>query len=102
MKEGLEYDLPDGYLQSLYDRQSGLCFYTSKALETVVGKGWNPRALSVDRINPHRGYIVGNIVLCARRVNSIKQDMSLDELQEWIPTWYERIIEDAKQGRISL
>jgi CRISPR/Cas system Type II protein with McrA/HNH and RuvC-like nuclease domain len=93
--------LPDGYLQALYDEQNGRCFYTDKEFEITVGEGWNPRALSVDRVDPDRGYVVGNLVLCARRVNSIKQDMTIEELQEWVPSWYARIVAAANQGKIA-
>ena len=46
---------------------------------------------SVDKVVAAAGYVPGNIVLCTYRANRIKGDMTLLELREWMPGWYERI-----------
>jgi hypothetical protein len=75
-----------------YEAQRGLCFYTDKPLRLVVGSGKNPDSLSVDRIDPRIGYTLNNVVLCCTRINTIKSNMLPDELREWIPDWYTRIV----------
>jgi len=37
--------------------------------------------------------VKGNVVLCVARVNTIKSDVSLNEMKLWMPGWYERIVD---------
>ena len=90
-RQGLAYDLPDGYLVALWHWQAGRCFYTDKPMKMGLGAGHDPLGVSIDRVDPHRGYVVGNVVLCCGRVNSIKSDVSLEELAEWMPGWFEQV-----------
>ncbi len=85
------FNLTVEYLVDLYTKQQGKCFYTD--VELIFGKanGLSERALSIDKINRELGYIQGNIVLCTSRANSIKYTQSLDELKEWMPTWYQKL-----------
>jgi len=39
-----------------------------------------PRSPTIDRIDPERGYIPGNIWVISHRANTIKSDATLDEL----------------------
>lgn len=40
-----------------------------------------PASPSLDRINPKRGYVRGNVVVVSWRVNEIKSDATPDELE---------------------
>lgn len=80
----------------LYHKQKGKCFYTNAEMIWGVGKGLNRNSLSIDRIIPEVGYTSENTVLCCNRINSIKQDMTLLELKEFIPKWYKKITEHFK------
>lgn len=80
--------------QDLIDQwysQNGKCFYTNEDMIWGLGKGLSRNTLSIDRINPNKGYIKGNFVFCIYKVNTIKNDMTFDELKEWIPDWYNKI-----------
>ena len=44
-------------------------------------KGYNPEAASVDRIDPKKGYVKGNIRIISARANLLKNDATLDELR---------------------
>jgi hypothetical protein len=87
------FDLPDGYLLALWKWQQGLCFYTGKLMTMALGEGINPFGVSIDRVDPVDHYAVGNVVLCCCRVNSVKSDLTLDELAEWIPSWHRQVVE---------
>jgi len=40
-----------------------------------------------------KSYVKGNVVLCVARVNTIKSDVSLNEMKLWMPGRYERIVD---------
>jgi hypothetical protein len=91
-RSDIVYSLPDGYLIALWHWQRAKCFYTDRPMVIVLGKGLQPQSPSVDRVDPTCGYMVGNVVLCLNRVNSIKQNVTLAEMAEWMPGWHERIV----------
>lgn len=68
------------HLKELWEKQDKKCYYTG--IEMVLhGYSDNVKnAMTIDRINPEKGYIEGNVVLCCSIVNKIKQDLSLEEL----------------------
>lgn len=90
-KDNLPFSLSKEDLIDQYNLQNGLCFYTDIPMIWVVGEKKNRDALSVDKIIPTNGYIKDNIVLCLNRINMAKNDLSLEEIQKWMPLWYERI-----------
>lgn len=71
------------HLIELWDKQNNKCYYTG--IEMVLhGYKENVRnSMTIDRIEPSKGYVEGNIVLCCSIVNKIKQDLSLEELLNW-------------------
>lgn len=59
------------------------CPYLGIEITKIFGQGvvWsNP---SLDRIDNNKGYIKGNVQVLSRRANSVKQDLSLKELQNF-------------------
>ena len=90
-KKGIECTIDAEYLEQLWNLQEGRCVYTQETMLTGYGLRNHPMGVSVDRINPAQGYVPGNVVLCTTRANSIKQDMTLSEFQEWMPLWYIRL-----------
>lgn len=74
-----------------YFAQDGKCFYTDEELICVRGSGKNRNGLSADKIVPSKGYVLGNVVFCTSKINVCKNDLSLDEIQKWMPEWYQRI-----------
>jgi len=87
-KRNIEFNLTRLDLEKLFILQRGKCFYTKIMLDWKVGEGRSRNSLSIDRVNPLYGYIRGNVVLCATRINSVKNDLTLLELKLWIPKWY--------------
>ena len=74
-----------------FQRQNGRCFYTDIPMRCRVGEGESRNSFSIDKITPENGYVLGNVVLCTRRANTIKSDMTLDEMKTWMPGWYARV-----------
>jgi hypothetical protein len=94
-RAGITYDLPGGYLYDLYALQQGLCFYTDEQMKIYFGtekSGSRRDSLSVDKIIPELGYVPYNVVLCIARANAVKYNCTLQEIKEWLPGWYIRLL----------
>lgn len=81
-----------------YYEQDGKCFYTDEPMICARGRGKNRNGLSADKIIPVKGYVFGNVVFCTNKINVCKNDLSLDEIQKWMPEWYNRIAEFLMEG----
>lgn len=91
-KTKIPFDLTPEDLKELWNSQQGKCFYTDR--EMSWGDAAHRRNLvTIDKIDIPKGYTKGNIVLCTWLANSVKTDLTLEELKEWIPSWYKRINE---------
>jgi hypothetical protein len=84
--------LTANYLYSLWLIQQGKCFYTDEPIEITLGEGLKRNSPSVDRLIPDLGYVEGNVVICTHKANSVKQDLTLAEVEAWLPGWYARIM----------
>jgi hypothetical protein len=91
-RQDISYSLPPGYLHGLWLYQVGLCFYTDRPMRMAYAAGRSPDGVSIDRVDPAAPYEVGNVVLCCSRVNSIKSDVTPDELADWMPGWHARVL----------
>lgn len=80
-KRGLEFNLTPEDLVARWNEQDGKCFYSGRPLK--FGSARNHELskddLSVDRVDPQRGYVLDNIVFCTRHVNTMKSDLSIEE-----------------------
>ena len=74
-----------------YYRQKGLCFYTDVEMSWGVSKSRLPTSISIDKIDCTKGYVSGNFCFCQTRINTVKHDLSLEEIKNYMPNWYERI-----------
>lgn len=90
-RKGVKCDLDLEYFLYLYDIQQGKCFYTDMEMTCCAGKGIMRSALSIDRIIPENGYTKGNVVLCCNIINMSKTNLTLEEIEKWMPSWYIRI-----------
>lgn len=77
----------------MYTEQEGRCFYTGEQMALAPrSKVTGLRtSLSFDKVVPERGYTSNNTVLCTYKANAVKQDLTLDEIYNWLPGWYQRI-----------
>lgn len=77
---------------AIYHLQHGKCIYSGIDMVCRVGNKVSKESFSVDKVIPTLGYIDGNIVFCCNRINTIKQDVTLQEMQSWMPLFYSRLI----------
>jgi hypothetical protein len=96
-KKDLTSDLTPEYLVNLYDEQGGRCYYTGRPM--IVGRKRFEYsltdALSLDRLDPEKGYNRGNVVWCINLVNTMKQRMKENEFYDFLHT----ILRYSKEGR---
>lgn len=71
------------FLCKLYEEQEGKCALSGKTLTFITGEGVVPTNISIDRINPNRGYEGSNIRLVCRHANTMKMLLSDTELLDW-------------------
>lgn len=67
------------YLYELYDRQEGLCALSGVRM-TWAGGSAKPTSVSVDRIDPAKGYIEGNVRIVCMAVNAFRSTMNDEDL----------------------
>lgn len=91
--EGIAFTISKEDYLNQYNSQEGKCFYSDRIMVCKAGNGLHTDSLSVDKIIPSKGYVLGNVVFCSNRVNSVKTDLSLKEIKEWMPGWYQRIMD---------
>ena len=68
--------------------QKSKCYYTGVHMTNINGKGKCTTNISIDRIEPEKGYVKGNYVFCADAVNRMKLSHSVNEFLEWIELIY--------------
>lgn len=62
-----------------WEKQKGLCFYSKRPMSISGDYHINLNAMTVDKINPSLGYVKGNIALCCRIFNAMKQHLTHQE-----------------------
>jgi hypothetical protein len=72
----ITWDLSPEYIKSL----PLVCAYTGIKLTLDINK---KNTVSLDRIDSDKGYIAGNVVFCATRINLMKMKMNKQEFIEW-------------------
>lgn len=77
-KKGIVCDIDSEYLLDLWNKQTGLCYYSGLPM---TGSMWQEGfqswdSPSLDRKTPDKGYVKGNVVWCVFAVNSFKQSLS--------------------------
>lgn len=64
----------------LLEKQNGLCALSGVPLDTKIN---NPYTMSIDRIDPSKGYTPDNIQLLCWAVNKMKMDFSQEDFIKW-------------------
>lgn len=86
-RKGIQFDLDATYLESIW---TGICPIFNKPISVNhIGKG-SVLSAHLDRLEPTKGYVKGNVHWISGRANRIKYDASLEELK-LIVEWMERV-----------
>lgn len=84
-KKGLEFNLNPEFLEKLW---TGYCpVFGDELFRHSEGRG-SHKSAHLDRIDPKKGYIVGNVAWISGRANRIKYDATAQELRQ-IADWME-------------
>ena len=70
--KGIECTITLTNLESLLESQQGVCYYSGLPLSLETGD----HAISIDRRDPLKGYIVENIVLTCWLINNMKRHLA--------------------------
>ena len=70
-------DLTVDYLVNLYEQQDGYCYYfREKMIFGWIDGKVHHNSLSLDKLDPDKGYVQGNVVWCTYLANTMKQNMN--------------------------
>jgi hypothetical protein len=79
IKRKIEFNLSISDLENIWLKQKGRCFYSDIDLKPfVTGESWanKEKLISVDRIDPNKGYEKNNIQFTSHSINTAKLEMS--------------------------
>ena len=77
VKKNLEFDMSLTRIRTLMNTQR--CFFTNVVM--TRGDGNDKNQLSFDRIDNSKGYTDANVVACTTRINLLKRDISIDDIE---------------------
>lgn len=78
----IECDINVPFLVQMFNSQNGRCALTGDLMTRVAGKGKVATNVSVDRINPKKGYTKDNVQLACLYANILKRDHSVSDLHD--------------------
>ena len=82
-KYGIICELSVEDLKELYTSQKGRCAISNIQMTTILGAGRVSTNVSVDQIDPRKGYTKDNVQLVCSAVNQMKSDLPMNELLEF-------------------
>src|SRR5262245_52951864 len=77
-KRGSFVKLNRKYLEDLYGKQGGMCALTGRRL--LFSRDLVPDMITIDRISPESGYVVGNVRFVTHQVNAARGGWTDDQL----------------------
>lgn len=93
-RKGQRSDLTVEHLMNLWERQGGKCYYTGRPMNLITH---HDEAVSVDRVDSTLPHLIGNVVLCGRRVNHVKSNMTVQDFTDLC-----RMVADYSSSRPSV
>lgn len=71
------------YFKQMWEKQKGICPYTGITM-SLQRPGTQPHTASLDRIDPNKGYVDGNVEFVCRFINLGKNEHSKQEILDFI------------------
>ena len=92
VKKGMDFNLTDDYLHAMYTGTQGFCPMTGVPFEWEAGTRAkrNLKAISLDRIDNEKGYVVGNVRLVSTWYNNARNHSDDDFVLEMAQRFVER------------
>jgi hypothetical protein len=90
--KNMDFDLTSGFLLELYEKQNKKCFFTNIEIKHNTGCHQYD-SISVERLDPNKGYTKDNVVLAAFNINSFKGMMNEVEFKEYLDIIIPKLIE---------
>jgi hypothetical protein len=82
-RRNMNFEITEQDLQNLWDKQKGKCYYTKLDMNFTFHLSL-PKQMSLDRVDPCKGYSLDNIVLCCQFINYAKHDYKLEDFLEFL------------------
>lgn len=80
IKRNKEFNLTIAEVRRLCRRKK--CYYTGFSMATYAGE--NPMQRTIDRVDPDKGYVIGNVVSCCHLANQFKSKIE-HEFSDFLP-----------------
>ena len=83
-KAGVPFDLDKDYVTAIIP---DACPVFGTPFLFIGGKRLRPDSPTIDRIEPHKGYVRGNVAVISAKANAIKSNATADEIKrvaEWL------------------
>ena len=81
--KNIEFDITREYLNDLWEKQDGKCYYTGIDM-VIVKEGKHPQHPSLDRIDSEKGYTKDNVVLCCQSINFAKHSYKIEDFLSFL------------------
>ena len=96
-------DLTVDFIEQLFKKQESKCYYTGRTMDFYGCV--HPNSISLDRLDPKKGYMQDNVVLCCYDINAMKGNRTEQEFYQLMQSILDRqhqIIEDYKSKPLCL
>lgn len=77
-RKGIEYNLTPEYLESIW---TGVCPIFNVPIERASHGRGSHHSAHLDRLDPNKGYVIGNVSWISGRANRIKYNATVEELR---------------------
>lgn len=95
-KRDTEVTISGTDLIDIYNNQKGKCYYSG--IDIIHSPGTHAyNSISVDRLDPNKGYTKDNIVLCAFALNSFKGGLTEEEFKIFLKAIISKLQEYIKE-----
>lgn len=84
-RRGREFSLTLEDVELMLQAQKGRCAYTDAPMKMAKGAGLLDDTMSFDRWDSSLGYTVGNVLLCTKKINVVKSNLTTEEFKKYMP-----------------